>query len=103
MIWQDIVFLGCSTVGVLTLYPTLRDRTSQIPGLTSVSLGLICLMYGITFASLGMTLAAIGVTIKAGLWLLIAAFRRSTTSTGVLRGVWTRFHSEREPRKRRAA
>lgn len=75
MMWQDLVFLVGSMTSVLFLYPTLRDRASQVPRATSIPSMLIGGVYSMTFFTLGMTFSAVGSFAACTMWSLIAAFR----------------------------
>lgn len=75
MMWQDIVFLIGSLTSVMFLYPTLRDKASQVPRATSLPSMIIGAAYSFTFFTLGMTFSAVGAFAACTMWSLIAAFR----------------------------
>jgi hypothetical protein len=75
MIWQDMVFLVGSLTSVMFLYPTLRDKASQVPRATSLPSMLIGAAYSFTFFTLDMTFSAVGALAACTMWSLIAAFR----------------------------
>jgi len=75
MSWQDFVFLVGSMVSVMFLYPTLRDKASQVPRATSIPSMIIGGVYSMTFFTLGMEFSALGSFSACTMWSLIAAFR----------------------------
>lgn len=75
MIWQDFVFLVGSMTSVMFLYPTLRDKASQVPRATSIPSMLIGGVYSLTFFTLGMQFSAFGSFAACTMWSLIALFR----------------------------
>lgn len=79
--WQDIVFLVGSMTSVAFLYPTLREKASQVPRATSIPSMIIGGVYSMTFFTLGMTFSAIGSFAACTMWSLIAAFRSPGTSS----------------------
>ena len=81
MMWQDLVFLVGSMTSVAFLYPTLREKASQVPRATSVPSMIIGAVYSVTFFTLGMTFSAIGSFAACTMWSLIAAFRSPDTES----------------------
>ncbi|WP_255170915.1 hypothetical protein [Natrononativus amylolyticus] len=75
MLWQDFIFLIGSTLSIVFLAPTLRDRAARVPLGTSLPSMGIGLVYAFTFATLGMTFSAVGSFAAAAMWTLIATFR----------------------------
>lgn len=81
MMWQDIVFLVGSMTSVAFLYPTLREKASQVPRATSVPSMIIGAVYSLTFFTLGMTFSAVGSFAACTMWSLIALFRSPDTES----------------------
>ena len=79
--WQDIVFLVGSMTSVAFLYPTLREKASQVPRATSIPSMIIGAIYSLTFFTLGMTFSAVGSFAACTMWSLIAAFRGPNTES----------------------
>ncbi|ELY61564.1 hypothetical protein [Natronolimnohabitans innermongolicus] len=75
MTWQDLVFLACSLLTIIALFPALRNLNAQIPLRTSLPQFGLAVVYTATFYSLGMTFSAAGLFGTAVMWSLIAHYR----------------------------
>lgn len=78
MAWQDLVFAVGSMIGILSLVPTLRDRTALVPRRTSLASFLLGSLYAATFVTLGMWLSAVGSVVTAAIWFGIASWRNDS-------------------------
>ncbi|MFC4249587.1 hypothetical protein ACFOZ7_22090 [Natribaculum luteum] len=84
MMWQDLVFLVGSSLSIVFLAPTLRDRTARVPLGTSLPSMGIGGVYAFTFSTLGMSFSAAGAAAAATMWSLIALYRSPGAQSPVL-------------------
>lgn len=74
---QDYVFLVGGLGFIFGLVPSLTERTTRIPIMTSLPTGITLLVFGACQFSLGLPLGGIANLITGVMWLLIAKYRRA--------------------------
>lgn len=69
MVWQDLVILVAQATCVVSLIPTLRDRSKWPPVSTTLPTGIALLAMASTFLTLGLYLSATLIFGLGGAWL----------------------------------
>lgn len=57
------------------MIPTLRDKRSSVPRITSIPTGLVLGAYGVTFITMGYWLSSVGSFSGFLVWMFIALYR----------------------------
>ena len=76
MIWQDLVILGAQLTCLISLIPTLRDRSKWPPIATTLPTAIALLAMASTFLTLGLFLSAALVFGLGFAWLYMARLAR---------------------------
>jgi hypothetical protein len=75
MTWQSIVFLVGSIGLAALMLPTLQDKRSSVPRITSIPTGIVLGAYGVTFITMDYWLSSIGSFSGFAVWMFIAMYR----------------------------
>lgn len=75
MIWQDFVMTFAFAGAIIMLYPTLKNKDSQVPRTTSGLYTPLYFMSSYTYTTLGINMSAVLFFILSFMWLGIFVFR----------------------------